>query len=85
MSLKTNQDAIATFKINLEGVKSTSLIKHSRIEEKTTSYVNIIEQYKESYSTGSDTDILHASYVEYCNNILTFFVGLDSQFLEHWS
>ena len=42
MSLKTNQDAIITFKSDLLNVKNTSLIKHHRINEKTFSYVNII-------------------------------------------
>ena len=84
MAFKDNKAAIEVFKTDMLAVKTTSIIKYKRIREKTLKYVSAIDNNKLNYSTSSELDILHAGYIEYCNNILTFFVNLDSQYLTHW-
>jgi len=76
---------LATFKADLEALKSESMIKYRRVKDKTAVKVAAIENYRQNYPDGSDEDIYYNDLVFQCNAILERFELLSSGYQDYWS
>ena len=85
MSYTKIQTDYNTFKSDLDTLKSTSMMKFWKVNERTKEYQSTIERELEvHFLENGDIDLKLTEYINYINSILALYRDMSSTYWEHW-
>lgn len=75
---------LATFKSNLNALKSTNILKYEDVKNKTQIMTEEIESYEHNYTNDQDVYLKFDKNLIFCEALISYYDSLKSNYFNHW-